>query len=216
MRVTPLQESMNHVQYGDKSRQTIRHTCRLIIRGLFSIAFERSCPPRPQTKQFNQITPTTIIYQFHHPYHKRFASSTRQPYKPPLIYIPTLTYSKTTKMSTSHFTKPANEDTTDFKHYQAGSTLWQPTPTFPAPGIWRAPSEQCGRIPEPLYRLRLSVSKDGVSIIGDLPTRMFVRFALPLCPQQALLCLSLNETFKFYEIILSTSLLTKPADRFHV
>ena len=65
--------------------------------------------------------------------------------------------------------------------YEKGM-LWQKSgAAHKEPALWQEPSHKFGDIPEPLYRLRLSVLKDGR---GGCPTKMFV------CSTQALQSLS--------------------------
>ncbi|MCJ1276205.1 hypothetical protein MMC21_004010 [Puttea exsequens] len=51
-------------------------------------------------------------------------------------------------------------------------SLWQ-KPTTPLRGLWQEPSHQYGSIPEPLYRLRLSVLHNNQGR-DDCPTRIYL------------------------------------------
>ncbi|MCJ1412346.1 hypothetical protein MMC19_006440 [Ptychographa xylographoides] len=60
----------------------------------------------------------------------------------------------------------------DFKPYE--KPMWQsPAPTAQGQALWQEPTDQFGKIPEPLYRLRISIlhNKQGHH---DTPERIFV------------------------------------------
>lgn len=59
----------------------------------------------------------------------------------------------------------------DFQPYE--QDLWQ-KPTIKSQGLWQEPSHKFGSIPEPLYRLRLSVLNDNRGC-DDCPARIYVR-----------------------------------------
>lgn len=60
---------------------------------------------------------------------------------------------------------------TDMRPYE--QELWH-SPTIKSQGLWQEPSYKFGSIPEPLYRLRLSVLNDNQGS-DDCPARIFVR-----------------------------------------
>lgn len=62
----------------------------------------------------------------------------------------------------------------DFKTYE--QAMWQqPKPSNQA--LWHEPSNRYGSIPEPLYRLRLSVLKNDQGS-DDCPPRVFVSLCI--------------------------------------
>ncbi len=64
----------------------------------------------------------------------------------------------------------ADFKTSDYKTYE--QSMWQ-EPKASNQSLWHEPAERYGSIPEPLYRLRLSVLKDDQGA-NDCPARTFV------------------------------------------